>query len=1071
MASKINRTFHQDLILNQWILSLFNQENLAQFKQRLSGDRFEGIDSDGQTLFFKEMQSSLFYSDLIPEADLCRYDLNIARYWQQITAERNIKENKILKMKYFQYLSLLFTEIYLDWYFNKKAELISVLNQQRLIHFEADENAPEFSPYTEENLNKLAFWNATGSGKTLLMHVNILQYLHYCKKDRLPIYLLTPNEGLSQQHYIDLELSGFSAGIFNKNTAFGDIQILEISKLAEKESVQKVAVSCFAGDKLVLVDEGHRGAKGTEWLNLREQMIDVGFAFEYSATFGQALAKEVTFAKKRNRFEVKKPIEKSIYAIYAKSVLFDYSYKFFYADGYGKEHRIFNLKEFTAQTERKYFVACVLTFYQQLYLFARGGEKLMPFNLEKPLWVFVGNTVSGSDKQETSDILHVLQLLAFFLDPENQAQILLWLNELLSDQASLLDTKGNSIFLNQFVPLQDFKGKERSLFEDILQKVFNAKVAKRLQLANLKKSGGELALQVGDQPYFAVINIGNDAGFFKLAENQKVFDSQNDDYGEGLFAQINQPSSKINLLIGSRKFTEGWSSWRVSTMGLLNMGKSEGSQIIQLFGRGVRLKGRDFSLQRTAKNDRSSRGLFLDKLETLNIFGIRANYMQQFKDYLSEEGITTNDDLITLDFPTYKPFPHSAKLKTLRLKDGYRAYQKNGFKQKMPLNLYDVPEKYRGKIKPIQIKHDLYPRVEALTSQKMTKTFVDQREFHNLNAQLFPLFDWDNIYLSLQQYKAENRLFNLRLNKAQLRQFVEQHQDWYQLYIPASELALTNFAAVEKQQAILIELLKKYTEKFYQAMQNAYEGEHLEAVDLTEQDGSIIDNYVFNIEPTDEGDEVFKRLEHLKQLVEKTSNVQALNGYFVHNALITLSLEQHLYNPLFVFNKEMGELPFTLTPLLINDESEIHFVQDLIEAEKSGNLYQWIGDKQLFLMRNAAHKSKGVGFALAGNFYPDFLLWLVDKSGKQWLTFVDPKGLRHLSIDDEKLQLSSEIKVLEQKINQPNFVLNTFILAITQKSDWLESKYYTEEELSEKHILFMENDDYLAQLFEGILEG
>jgi len=50
------------------------------------------------------------------------------------------------------------------------------------------------------------------------------------------------------------------------------------------------------------------------------------------------------------------------------------------------------------------------------------------------------------------------------------------------------------------------------------------------------------------------------------------------------------------LLIGSKKFSEGWSSWRVSSMGLMNVGKSEGSQIIQLFGRGVRLKGYQFSL-------------------------------------------------------------------------------------------------------------------------------------------------------------------------------------------------------------------------------------------------------------------------------------------------------------------------------------------------------------------------------------------------------------------------------------------------------------------------------------------
>ena len=49
-------------------------------------------------------------------------------------------------------------------------------------------------------------------------------------------------------------------------------------------------------------------------------------------------------------------------------------------------------------------------------------------------------------------------------------------------------------------------------------------------------------------------------------------------------------NSSINILIGSKKFSEGWNCWRVSTMGLMNIGQSEGSEIIQLFGRGVRLK-------------------------------------------------------------------------------------------------------------------------------------------------------------------------------------------------------------------------------------------------------------------------------------------------------------------------------------------------------------------------------------------------------------------------------------------------------------------------------------------------
>jgi len=75
-------------------------------------------------------------------------------------------------------------------------------------------------------------------------------------------------------------------------------------------------------------------------------------------------------------------------------------------------------------------------------------------------------------------------------------------------------------------------------------------------------------------------------------------------------------------------------------MGLMNVGQTEGSQIIQLFGRGVRLKGFDMSLKRSSKTqlpDEVKRPKHIGVLETLSIFGIRANYMAQFRDFLEED--------------------------------------------------------------------------------------------------------------------------------------------------------------------------------------------------------------------------------------------------------------------------------------------------------------------------------------------------------------------------------------------------------------------------------------------------
>ena len=96
-----------------------------------------------------------------------------------------------------------------------------------------------------------------------------------------------------------------------------------------------------------------------------------------------------------------------------------------------------------------------------------------------------------------------------------------------------------------------------------------------------------------------------------------------DRFSGSLFGEIDRPDSRLNVLVGSKKFIEGWSSWRVSAMGLLNIGRGEGPQVIQLFGRGVRLKGRQWTLKRSAMLPPPHPD-GLKNLETLLIFGWNA---------------------------------------------------------------------------------------------------------------------------------------------------------------------------------------------------------------------------------------------------------------------------------------------------------------------------------------------------------------------------------------------------------------------------------------------------------------
>lgn len=1105
-------SFHKQLVLNRFMYRFFKDGTLHGLKIRLGEDRFEGIHEDGQSLFFHELSNYLFEIDLIDLDELRRYDLNIVKHWQQITEHRNRKEDTVLNMKYFQYLSLLFTEIYLDWYFNRKQELLDGLNSEINVYNAennktAKDKANQFKYYILDDLNKLAYWNATGSGKTLLLHVNILQYLHYYQNGNTHHYpdkiiLLTPDERLSQQHLDELYNSGFShIQLFDKSKSApfkGTVEVIDINKLADDMGDKTVAVEAFEGNNLVLIDEGHKGT-GTAagaWMRRRDKLTRDGFAFEYSATFGQAVsggnnveAVEVEIKKKKAKLlfettalgkltdeqlaqleltseELRDARIQATREVYGKSILFDYSYKFFYEDGYGKESLILNLNPNEDKKDERryeYFTACLLSFYQQQYLFNKNKDKLSEFNIEKPLWVFVGNTVSGED----SDIHAVLRFLAWFLNNEVQAKS--WIRDLVENKARILDTKERNIFEKRFTAL--INGPE-DIYLDILARLFNTTHSgQRLRVLNLIGSKGELALQVGEAEPFGLINIGDSPSLYKMCEDDTTFDYQRDDFAKSLFHTLNDKDSQLNILIGSRKFTEGWSSWRVSTMGLLNMGRGEGSQIIQLFGRGVRLKGCNYSLKRSTPGERP-KGLHLEKLETLNIFGVRADYMATFKQYLEDEGITPSDEILELNFETQPNMPNT-KLKTLKLKDGYKDNQKHGFKRVYFPELYEVPAELQGKIKHPQIKLDLYPKLESIdTSRKGDNTPVNVRNEAKLDYKVISAFDFDRIYLAIQAYKLQRGWSNLRLDKQRLIDFClgksKIANNWYTLSIPESELKIKQYSDIAKQEDIMLRLLTDYTDRFYNALKNAYEGQFYEITQVNEDDPCMIKMYHFEIEESDDGLDYAERLEQLQQIVAQGEIGKAKSW----NApgMIAVTFDKHLYYPLLSIEKN-ADLPLKMRPTAFDAPSEITFIQDLQEFIETPKGKKIIGNKSLYLLRNADTKSKGLGFATAGNFYPDFLLWLVDdESGKQWLSLIDPKGIRNLNLDDAKFGLYKEIKELEKKLSDDNLCLSAFIVSETRFVDLINVSE-PKDKIEERNVLFLEDTGsvYLEKLFKKII--
>lgn len=1056
--------FEHRLVLVNWMLDLFGVATFEDLAKHMRDPAFEEFNEDGVSRFHQCLKL-LFDRPELPHDLLLAYDENIVRHWKGITEKRNAEGQKLFP-KYFQYLCLLFTEIYLDRYFRNPEKLLADLNayverfnagetlQQKALGNLFANGLPKdvrIKPYTPDDLRKLAFWSATGSGKTLLMHVNILQYRHYLalhgrERELNRVILLTPNEGLSLQHRDEFRLSGMDADLFDKDAGGlftgSRIEIIDIHKLRETTGEKTVAVDAFEGNNLVLVDEGHRGTSGAEvghWMQMRNRLCENGFSFEYSATFGQAM---------------KASSNKDLAHEYAKCILFDYSYKYFYGDGYGKEYRILNLEDDSKEEHRRrYLTACLLAFYQQQKLFLDKKTELHRFLIEKPLWIFVGGSVTKKPrKKDVSDVVDILLFLARFV--KNREESIRYLDMLLSGRSGLHDAQGRELFAGVFTYLGQKGLNGESAFQDILATLFNAAVPGSLHVRQLKAKGeaeGEVALHIGEnnEP-FGVINVGDASGLCKLCEKHPDYLVVSDsEFSESLFRRVNTPDSSINVLIGSKKFSEGWSSWRVSTMGLMNIGKKEGSQIIQLFGRGVRLKGIDFCLKRSQRIAGIKAPEHIEKLETLNVFGIHADYMRQFKEYLEDEGLPAKEDRIEFVLPVVKNLGKNT-LKTIRLKEGV------DFKKQGPRPILGPPDEM---MKRNRITLDWYPKIQALASARGQGPLeLAVREEGRITERHLAFLDLDEIYFSLERFKSERAWYNLSIEK-QLLSSLLTDASWYVLYIPKEELEFRSFEQVRRWQEIAVTLLCKYCDRYYKLRKAEFEKDHLEYRSLSEDDDNFIDDYLFLIEQSRK--DIVAKLEELKTIIE---NGELRNLEF--QGLTAIMFGRHLYQPLIYVSSDLIEVK----PVSLN-EGERDFVFDLQKFCTENR--DFFKDKELYLLRNMT-RGRGIGFFEAGNFYPDFILWLL-VDGRQYINFVDPKGLRNMKgPDDPKIAFYKTIKTVEADLKEqdPSVTLNSFIISNTRLPEvtWWNGGM-TKEEFEERHVFFQQEDKdtYIEKLLAKAL--
>jgi len=334
----------------------------------------------------------------------------------------------------------------------------------------------------------------------------------------------------------------------------------------------------------------------------------------------------------------------------------------------------------------------------------------------------------------------------------------------------------------------------------------------------------------------------------------------------------------------------------------------------------------------------------------------------------------------------------------------------------------------------------------------------------HLTARHVAFLDVDAITFELERFKAERGWYNLNLTRQGIVELLDD-TSWYRLQIPANELAFDSYKRVRLWGEIALSLLKKYAERYYTFRKREWEMPHLEYRELEGDDPNFLgvkessgeSSYRILIDRSQE--EIVAKLEELKASIEKGD----LRPW-EFRGMKALWFGKHLYQPLLYLDSGIVEI----SPAPLN-KGERMFVEDLNAFYE--NATEFFKTRELYLLRNLS-KGRGVGFFEAGNFNPDFILWLIE-GGKQRVIFVDPKGIRNLGKDDPKIQFHDTIKEIESRLGDATVSLSSFIVSNTPSHTMRQLWGMDKAGMRGKNILFQEDDkdSYVKSMLESTDAG
>lgn len=894
---------------------------------------------------------------------------------QEFLDDYNYLTKNSFKLRYYQVLALLFTEqFFADHKPSAEHQLSNEQEEQRM----------------------LAYWMATGSGKTLVMHLNLLQYLHhFCKEDnaRLQIFLTTPLANLIKQH--ERELEPYVRQLNETYNNRIELIIDTTQGLLLKDADYFRLPDDGEIRRLILVDEAHIGLTSQQSGKFRElrNRLNVGasFLFEYSATFHN--------------------VAKELKEEYDNAIVYRYDYARFYRDGYGKDHFFKPIAADAVATESDQEIKdnldeCLRVMAEKLQTFNSVQNNKQYDNdltVHRPLMAFMGHTVENPKEEgkddEVSDIQKVLDYFAALSEAERQN----------------------------------------------FRHIFGNHIIGSLVVARNPENNSELLLSYGDGEKWGMINVGDAASFYNNIVNDRIETRDEAIADPDLqFENLDSESSPINVLIGSRKFAEGWNSYRLSVIDLINLGSSKGNLIIQIFGRGVRLRGKGRDGKRRYidhKHDYhfpdNSVESNIRRLETLTVYSLRKSYLERFLEEVRAGGVPIQhvfkipvnpmlfkvDDNTTVHFENYRQ-----KLSIFKQKDtagsGIKRVVLNG--EEIHYTYFDDGAEKSG------------------TINKWRELTLDYRTDREKNAL--------NVYEDLRQ---NNEKYFCYLNRAKLTTVIQREAEKNQMQLFSKEnckptiidfLSLVNEIQYREQGAdpiawtdrlnrqIVIDVTRKLQNRINAHINRAnYVYEPLKR-----------DDFIYEYTVTKE----FQTQDELDTFLEEIENAE-LNPLQenprtqIENKLkLWIRGHKHIYEPLVLHQDDVENeyRDVKVSPDRLNI-GEKKFVENLTEYIKLN--YRRNRRYEFYLMRNV----QKIGIYLesdAGSYYPDFVLWVLDKQQKiTHILFIDPKGEREIiggprgdyknhpkvklaqkSVDQTLITLEKQLETEQDQ----QFQLNSFLL-------------------------------------------